>query len=220
MSEIAKNIRKLRKKKEMTQEELAEKLFVTRQAVSNWETGKNQPDVEMLMNMAGVLEVDVKELLYSLTPQEQERRRKRIIPAAVLCALAALVWGAFLLCVGPAAEAYRHTYIGSDYYFCVMVLRPLAFLLSGAAIPAVISVWRDLHPQKAWLRWLMLALAGGFLLIYIGLWVSLSYYSDHVGFGPVSYRTVTIWIARWEQQAWTFLIPGAFIFCGFPRKAG
>ena len=219
MSEIAKNIRKLRKKKEMTQEELAEKLFVTRQAVSNWETGKNQPDVEMLMNMAGVLEVDVKELLYSLTPQEQEQRRKRIIPAAVLCALAVLLWVAFLLCVGPTAEAYRHTYIGSDYFFCLIVLRPLAILLSGAAIPAVISVWRDLHPQKAWLRWLMLALAGGFLLVYIVEAGCVLFGLYNVRIGILSYSTITSWIWM-TRQTWTFLIPGAFAFCGFPRKAG
>lgn len=219
MSEIAKNIRKLRKKKEMTQEELAEKLFVTRQAVSNWETGKNQPDVEMLMNMAGVLEVDVKELLYSLTPQEQEQRRKRIIPAAVLCALAALLWVAFLLCIGPTAEAYRHTYIGSGYFFCVIVLRPLAFLLSGAAIPAVISVWRDLHPQKAWLLWLMLALAGGFLLVYIVEAGCVLFGLYNVRIGILSYSTIISWVWM-TRQAWIFLIPGAFAFCGFPRKAG
>ena len=39
MASVAKHIRRLRVAKHLTQEELAEKLFVTRQAVSAWETG-------------------------------------------------------------------------------------------------------------------------------------------------------------------------------------
>ena len=39
MRDIGKNIRTLREKKGMTQEELAQALFVTRQTVSNYETG-------------------------------------------------------------------------------------------------------------------------------------------------------------------------------------
>ena len=48
MASVAKHIRALRNKRQLTQEELAEKLFVTRQTVSNWETAKSQPDVETL----------------------------------------------------------------------------------------------------------------------------------------------------------------------------
>ena len=40
MADIGKTIRKLREEKNMTQDNLAEKMNVTRQAVSNWETGK------------------------------------------------------------------------------------------------------------------------------------------------------------------------------------
>ena len=39
MSDIMKNIKRLRQRKGLTQEELGSKLHVTRQAVSNWETG-------------------------------------------------------------------------------------------------------------------------------------------------------------------------------------
>ena len=46
MRDIGKNIRDLRTRKDMTQDELAEKLFVTRQTVSNYETGKSRPDVD------------------------------------------------------------------------------------------------------------------------------------------------------------------------------
>jgi len=39
MSEVANSIKKLRKEKRLSQEQLAEQLHVTRQAVSNWENG-------------------------------------------------------------------------------------------------------------------------------------------------------------------------------------
>ena len=40
-------LKRLRVEKQMTQDEMAEKLFVTRQAVSRWETGETTPNVEM-----------------------------------------------------------------------------------------------------------------------------------------------------------------------------
>lgn len=42
MNAIDKNIRKLRKERKLSQEQLAERLHVTRQAVSSWETGVSQ----------------------------------------------------------------------------------------------------------------------------------------------------------------------------------
>ena len=62
MSDVAKNIRKYRIQRALTQDGLAEKLHVTRQTVSNWETGKNQPDLDMLEALAKALEIDVSAL--------------------------------------------------------------------------------------------------------------------------------------------------------------
>ena len=64
MTNIGKNISKCRKEQEMTQDQLAEKLHVTRQAVSNWENGKTQPDVETLGQLAECLGVSVEILIY------------------------------------------------------------------------------------------------------------------------------------------------------------
>lgn len=64
MSNIGKTINKYRREKGMTQDQLAERLHVTRQAISNWETGKTQPDVETLEQLAECLEVTVEMLIY------------------------------------------------------------------------------------------------------------------------------------------------------------
>lgn len=61
---IGENIKKLRKSKSMTQDQLAERLHVTHQAISSWETGKTQPDIETLKQMAEVFDVTIEELIY------------------------------------------------------------------------------------------------------------------------------------------------------------
>ena len=47
--EIGKQIKKQRQANHWTQEELAEKIYVSRQSVSNWENDKTYPDVQSLV---------------------------------------------------------------------------------------------------------------------------------------------------------------------------
>lgn len=56
-------IKELRKEEKLTQEELAEKLQVTRRTVSRWETGSNMPDLDILIEMADFFQVDLREIL-------------------------------------------------------------------------------------------------------------------------------------------------------------
>lgn len=61
---VGQNIKRLRENAKMTQEEMAEKLNVTRQAISSWENGKTQPDIETLHKIATLFETDINELIY------------------------------------------------------------------------------------------------------------------------------------------------------------
>ena len=54
MRDIGKNIRDLRQQKHLTQEELAERLFVTRQTISNYENGRTRPDVDQILRLAEI----------------------------------------------------------------------------------------------------------------------------------------------------------------------
>lgn len=56
-------LQSLRKERELTQEELAEKFSVTSRTVSRWETGKNMPDISLLTDIADFYEVDVREII-------------------------------------------------------------------------------------------------------------------------------------------------------------
>lgn len=69
MNKVQSSIKRLRQDKGMNQEQLAEQLHVTRQAVSNWETGKTQPDIETLTKIAEYFEVSVEHLIYGKEPK-------------------------------------------------------------------------------------------------------------------------------------------------------
>lgn len=60
---IGKLITKLRKEKNMTQEQLAEKLSVSNKSISRWETGRNMPDMAMLIPLSEALGITTTELL-------------------------------------------------------------------------------------------------------------------------------------------------------------
>lgn len=60
---IDENIKRIRKAKGISQEELAVELHVVRQTVSKWEKGLSVPDAEVVIKMAAVLDVPVKEIL-------------------------------------------------------------------------------------------------------------------------------------------------------------
>lgn len=56
-------LKKLRMEKGLSQQELADKMYVTRSTVARWEVGRRLPDVAMISRLSGVLGVDVNMLL-------------------------------------------------------------------------------------------------------------------------------------------------------------
>ncbi|MBQ8136555.1 MAG: helix-turn-helix transcriptional regulator [Clostridia bacterium] len=63
MPKIGAFLKELRKEQGFTQEQLAEKLNVSRRTVSRWETGSNMPDLDLLVKMADLYQVELRELL-------------------------------------------------------------------------------------------------------------------------------------------------------------
>lgn len=63
LNKISNFIKTKRKKLGITQDELAEKLFVTEKAISRWETGRGTPDISLLLPLSKELNIDVSELL-------------------------------------------------------------------------------------------------------------------------------------------------------------
>ena len=61
--EVGTQIKKYRSNMGISQEELAEKVYVSRQTVSNWETGKNYPDIHSVLLLSSVFNVSLDQLM-------------------------------------------------------------------------------------------------------------------------------------------------------------
>lgn len=127
-------VTELRKEKNFTQQELADRLFISNKAVSKWERGQSLPDIGLLTSLADLLGVTVTELLngrrmtgetletreadalvtkaLQLSAQEGEKRRKnrrfwRL--AWVVCAAAAVLEVLALVNLGVTAQELADT---------------------------------------------------------------------------------------------------------------
>ena len=105
-------IRTLREKKNMTQEQLAERLFVSSKAVSKWETGKGYPDISLIEPLAGELGISVVELLsgncITNTNSSSDMYKSRFCVCPVCGNVIASVGEALVMCCGitlPPMEA-------------------------------------------------------------------------------------------------------------------
>ena len=77
--EFSEKLQKLRKQKNLTQEELADLLFVSRTAISKWESGRGYPSIDSLKTISAFFGVTIDELLSSkelMTIAEKETKEK------------------------------------------------------------------------------------------------------------------------------------------------
>lgn len=90
MDTIGDIIRKHRKSKKLTQEELGNQLFVSKQAISKWETGRSLPDLETTQKLIGILEINPHEILGG-TVQEVKKNRKLLTIFIAVSSIAVLL---------------------------------------------------------------------------------------------------------------------------------
>lgn len=77
--EFGEKLQALRKSRNLTQEALAEQLYVSRTAISKWESGRGYPSIDSLKAIAGYFSVSLDELLSSdaiLTIAEEDQKRR------------------------------------------------------------------------------------------------------------------------------------------------
>ena len=175
MRDIGKNIRALREKRGMTQEALAEALFVTRQTVSNYETGRSRPDLDMLVKIAQVLEADVNQVLYGLPTDQNRRRMVRRLGVGLL------TWaGIYLFCVLTAPimnDLVQKLYVSLPMSLSAL-LSPALWLVPGWCILELLGLARLAYPFQAGI-WVDRIRRG--LLILLGLEAALFLLQSAVG---------------------------------------
>lgn len=77
--EIGDQIRKYRTERKLSQDDLAEKIYVTRQTVSNWETGRNYPDIRSLILLSELFGVSLDILVKGDLEQMKEEIKQEDI---------------------------------------------------------------------------------------------------------------------------------------------
>ena len=175
MSDVAGNIRKYRLRRGLTQDALAEKLHVTRQAVSNWETGKNQPDLDMLEAIATALEVEVA-ALFSESGQKRSAyprcQKKAVVWVAVLGFITLFLLLDRLFLAPYLLELRGRTFNIWPDLLNALVAAPVCRVAAGMLIPAVVSLWRSVRPEgrlRILLRLAPVVLLLPLILTWLGL---------------------------------------------------
>lgn len=215
MRDIGKNIRQLRVDQNMTQDDLAERLFVTRQTVSNYETGKSRPDVDMMVKIAEVLKTDIQTVIYGPEQKQKNPQMRRLLIAGLLTVLLGIAWA---MLQPTALELARNTYsVGLGYL--IIFLKPVFCLLAGWTMAQLLGMALKKKPFRGtWAKriGLMIVL---FLVIWFGLsvwhltplapeWLNRGAYRVYVFFYRISVPSHVV-----------FLIPGAALWlCGFPPE--
>lgn len=119
---LSKNLKIFRKRKGLTQENVAEALNVVRQTISKWEKGISVPDADMLIKLAEILDVSVSELIGSDVADEKNedmitvelarvveqlasrnRRSKKVLKCVLIFLIILLLFFVFLCVINFAA---------------------------------------------------------------------------------------------------------------------
>lgn len=88
MNDFGKIIKEIRKNNNLTQKELADKLFVTYQAVSKWENNKSIPDIAILKKISELYNIDLNNL--TITNKKQSNKLYLLIIIIILIILSSL----------------------------------------------------------------------------------------------------------------------------------
>ena len=86
--EFNEKLQKMRKEQNLTQEELAEKLFVSRTAISKWESGRGYPSIDSLKAIAKYFHITIDELIGNeeiITLAEQDIKENNKKHTALIC---------------------------------------------------------------------------------------------------------------------------------------
>ncbi len=135
-----------RKEKNLTQEQLAQRLGVTNKTISKWETGKCMPDYAVVKDLCTELDITIAELIdgepaeeKSVRTYDEEQMLDLLKRTQELEKQKNLLCGVLLIVMGIALQALSHTIGGSDVkdFFAGLLLGlSVAEMLAGVYIVA------------------------------------------------------------------------------------
>lgn len=171
MKDIGKNIKKLRIQKGMTQDALANALYVTRQTVSNYETGRSRPDVETVIKIAEVLGTGANAVLYG--GEKENKDKKKIIVSLILAFTFIFIMYILKFAVNKLYDGY---FLMSQSVVYTLFFRPCLMFFAGFfavravlyALGVAISGYKWAKPVKIVLC--VIAAIFGIIILVYGVW--------------------------------------------------
>lgn len=152
MKDIGKNMKQIRQQKDMTQDDLAEALFVTRQTISNYENGRSRPDVDMIMKIAEIFETDANAVLYGPPiPEDKKKECKKLyIAIGILLCVGLLYYLGLYLDILTGNGPWQTTYfVPYSRYIVKLLFHPILFFLMGWCLLQLISIPTRLKPLRS-----------------------------------------------------------------------
>lgn len=155
-------IKDLRTREKLTQEQFAEKLNITRQAVSNWENDRNLPDIEMLILIAQNFHISLDELILGgndmdevnvmtdkLVRDGSENRRAKMNMISTIVGGVLMIMGLMCLII----KAFSVEYIdASGILHENFFLLPVGFLFIFSGVLVIIVICASYIVRKLWER--------------------------------------------------------------------
>lgn len=133
-SVIAKNLVTLRKKSNLTQLQLAEKLNYSDKAISKWEKGEALPNINVLMALADFYEVKIQDIVYEHKVVEPKKSKNRL--RGILISLSSMmVW----LIATIVFVALTYTEFRDKAWYAFIIALPIFFLV----ITIFLAVWKN-----------------------------------------------------------------------------
>lgn len=213
MNAVGGHIRKLRRKENMTQQSLADRLNVTRQAVSQWENGNTQPDLDTLAAIAGVFGVDMTEVIYGEKRREttgiDSERRKRYLAGLIVFGALTVVMMVLELFLRPYLSHLFRTEFNSGIRYYIYFATPLLYLfISQAALSGSSLVW-DIRVRHRNARKIILLVVTAYLLFHYG--AGIIYMRENIELPGLIFYYQIYFITHAPV---VFLIPGIGLFLG------
>lgn len=205
MRDIGKNIRDLRQQSHLTQDELAERLFVTRQTISNYENGRTRPDVDQILRLAEVFGTDANAVLYG--PPVLPNRKSAIIRTVVGVGLSALLWAVYFALRPWVAHCVKRNLHLLSCLVLTVCWKPATLGMTGWTLTQLLLLFIPLKPPqtagicRARQVFLILALCG---VLLPGLACLLIYSGHYDGFA--------FWLRQFFGQIIYFSVKAAFVY--------
>lgn len=191
--ELGTQIKQHRKALGISQDELAERIFVSRQSISNWETGKTYPDIHTLLLLTEVFDVsfdelikgDVEEMKQEINAQERTGFNRDTVCFAVLGIASVLALAPLVALWDLMGALIWGLLFSSACYFCgrvelykkmfdIQTYKEILAFEQGADVATLTAMRAERDPRRqraSKAAMVVIAAAIGAVIAYGGMWL-------------------------------------------------